>query len=411
MERSGKILPPPHDSMAKGGPDVPGTAIPGPAGQSVQSMTTPDAGVSQSTVFDNAVVDPKLQEQLRQNGVGSNYTCVVVASSDPVETTAQIAGYLSDKQIPWEPLNSPPAGLLAGTAGGGFGKPDPTQSQAEQKQADTVQNEKSKDEPPAVLSQLATGSNVDQLRTGATERLIVARNMTRAQAAALNASLNEPARPWQNARLVEPGDAQTKLSIENMARPDREARTATPGDASANPTTAPSTDMEKTPLPEDSRQRERSMSKEASPGTTQPAGVIKPGDELVITIPELKGPGFEVRNVVKVSEAGTVELPMLDPIECNGLTGQQLQEEIRNKYRRSKLAPEIDVKVEVPTTQPQVAQVFQPPEEPRTDVLIWVRSPVATEPSQQAPAQQPGQTHEPPSTQPANPAATPSMQK
>lgn len=403
---AGKAIPSPHDSASKGGTDLPAGAVQPPA---AKSGAPADGQVAQQVVMsDSLALDPRLAEQLRQNGVEGNYTCVVVASADPVQTTAQVAGYLTDNRIPWEPVNTPISGLVRG----GPGAPDqaasqtPTPAPTDPRQFDGQTTGKQKEDVPPVLSQLAMGTDNDQLRAAASERLIVARNMTRSQTVGLNDALNTPAPQWQNARLVDPADAsQTRHSVENMARPDRETRkSAGQTEAQPGPSTAPSSDMSQTPIPEDLR-LETARTDQAEPPTTRPTKPFAPGDDLVITIPDLKGPGFEVRNPVKVAPDGTVDLPMIDPVQCVGLTGGELEESIRDRYRRSKLAPEVEVRVEVPTTQPQVAQTLRPQEEPRVDVVIWVRAPLPNERTTQQSAEQlPGQVAEPPSTRPADPA-------
>jgi protein involved in polysaccharide export with SLBB domain len=56
---------------------------------------------------------------------------------------------------------------------------------------------------------------------------------------------------------------------------------------------------------------------------------VRPGDVVGITIADLVAPGVETVKAVRVSEVGTISLPLLGPIHVAGLTEEQMNERIQ----------------------------------------------------------------------------------
>jgi protein involved in polysaccharide export with SLBB domain len=89
------------------------------------------------------------------------------------------------------------------------------------------------------------------------------------------------------------------------------------------------------------------------------------------------GPGIEKTNVVKVTDDGTIALPMIDPLPAAGVLPGELERRIADKYREANLIPQATVTVTgaaAPSTQAATQPATQP-----------VNQPAATEPAPQPP--------------------------
>ena len=102
--------------------------------------------------------------------------------------------------------------------------------------------------------------------------------------------------------------------------------------------------------------------------TKQPTAVAK-GQTLTVTIPQLMRPeaGIDKTNVVKVADDGTISLPMVDNMPAAGLTTDQLEKRIAERYREKDLIPAATVSVRVgtpssaaPVTSEAAAPATQP---------------------------------------------------
>ncbi len=118
------------------------------------------------------------------------------------------------------------------------------------------------------------------------------------------------------------------------------------------------------------------------------SGLINKGQVLTVTVPQLVGPGIDQTNVVKVTDDGTISLPMIDPVPAAGVTTHDLRERIASKYREANLIPHAEVAVTLPpstqpatnqpttqanvdTTQPAIAAT-QPVNPPGIDVVVLI---------------------------------------
>ncbi len=90
-----------------------------------------------------------------------------------------------------------------------------------------------------------------------------------------------------------------------------------------------------------------------SQGPITTAGLITKGQTLIITVPQLVGPGMDKANVVKVNDDGTIILPMLDALPAAGATMDELQQRIVTRYKDANLIPNATVNIATPpSTQP-----------------------------------------------------------
>jgi hypothetical protein len=105
----------------------------------------------------------------------------------------------------------------------------------------------------------------------------------------------------------------------------------------------------------------------------QQNAIIVKGQTLAITIPQLMRPeaGIDKTNLVKVADDGTISLPMVEGLPAAGLTLEQLEKRIADKYRERDLIPNATVTVRAvksTSTQPPAAEAApatQPTEESR----------------------------------------------
>jgi hypothetical protein len=82
------------------------------------------------------------------------------------------------------------------------------------------------------------------------------------------------------------------------------------------------------------------------PASTEPvANAVARGQTLTITVAQLVGPGIDKTNVVKVTDDGTIALPMIDPLPVTGLSPAQIERRIAGKYREMNLIPQATVTV------------------------------------------------------------------
>jgi hypothetical protein len=115
-----------------------------------------------------------------------------------------------------------------------------------------------------------------------------------------------------------------------------------------------------------------------------PPSAIARGQTMTVTIPQLVGPGIEKTNVVKVTEDGTITLPMIDPIPAAGVSVPELQQRIADKYREANLIDTATVTVVVanpPATQAAIAAANRPATEPLKDAATLSKTPAAPTPA------------------------------
>lgn len=70
-----------------------------------------------------------------------------------------------------------------------------------------------------------------------------------------------------------------------------------------------------------------------------------PGDVLLITIPDLRA-GYQEQLQVEVSASGNVRIPELGMVKVTGLTEQELEQELRSRFREAEIMPDADVRVQ-----------------------------------------------------------------
>jgi hypothetical protein len=92
---------------------------------------------------------------------------------------------------------------------------------------------------------------------------------------------------------------------------------------------------------------------------TMSPGTIAKGQTITVTIPQLVGPGIEKANVVKVADDGSINLPMIDPLQAAGASVSELQQRISEKYREANLIEAATVTVAV--AAPPLAPATTPP--------------------------------------------------
>jgi protein involved in polysaccharide export with SLBB domain len=107
-----------------------------------------------------------------------------------------------------------------------------------------------------------------------------------------------------------------------------------------------------------------------------PAGAVTRGQTLSVTVEQLVGPGIEKTNVVKVTDDGTIALPMIDPVSAAGILPVDLQKRIADKYREANLIPQATVTVSV-VTPPATQPVTQPATQPVVGATQPVAAPTA----------------------------------
>src|SRR5688572_13583914 len=77
--------------------------------------------------------------------------------------------------------------------------------------------------------------------------------------------------------------------------------------------------------------------------------IIQPNDALNVTISDLVGTGLETVRTVRVSDTGTISLPLIpDPVQAAGRTEHQLQQEVIQAYINAKILvdrPQVSVQV------------------------------------------------------------------
>ncbi|MEA2707714.1 MAG: hypothetical protein QOF78_315 [Phycisphaerales bacterium] len=83
--------------------------------------------------------------------------------------------------------------------------------------------------------------------------------------------------------------------------------------------------------------------------------VIGKNDLLSISITDLVGPGVETVKTARVSESGSVSLPLIGQVKAEGLTEAQLEQEIIRSYKEQNLMPNAQVSV---TVQQALARIF-----------------------------------------------------
>jgi hypothetical protein len=117
-------------------------------------------------------------------------------------------------------------------------------------------------------------------------------------------------------------------------------------------------------------------------------GAFSKGQTLSVTVAQLVGPGIEKTNVVRISQDGTIALPMVDPIPAAGASPAELQQRIAQKYKEANLIPDATVAVAdvLPTTQP----IESPGISTTLPTTSPASQPAATEPVTPVPAPAPG---------------------
>jgi protein involved in polysaccharide export with SLBB domain len=80
--------------------------------------------------------------------------------------------------------------------------------------------------------------------------------------------------------------------------------------------------------------------------------------------------------VVKVTDDGTIALPMIDPVSAAGILPVDLQKRIADKYREANLIPQATVTVSV-VTPPATQPVTQPATQPVVGATQPVAAPTA----------------------------------
>jgi len=83
--------------------------------------------------------------------------------------------------------------------------------------------------------------------------------------------------------------------------------------------------------------------------------VVGKNDLLSVSITDLVAPGVETVKTARVSESGNISLPLIGQIRGEGMTENQLEEEIRKAYRDQNLMPNAQVSVSV---QQALARTF-----------------------------------------------------
>jgi protein involved in polysaccharide export with SLBB domain len=59
---------------------------------------------------------------------------------------------------------------------------------------------------------------------------------------------------------------------------------------------------------------------------------VQPGDVLEVTFTDLVGPGVETAKVVRVSESGTISLPLIGQMHVEGMTEAEVSQAIDAGY-------------------------------------------------------------------------------
>lgn len=295
------------------------------AGVAVES----DAGTSQPSPEQLAVTVPDVGTTTAPAGPVPVQEVVVVTAADPSAANSQVTQFLSANAIGFnEVADPPPAYALRDEVDA-----DPEQQRlreafhgvsvgsAEQREAQFARQLDVATKGP-VNVQLPTPRAKDAQGT----KLLLVKGITRKQAETLQDELNRNASAdsRQQAVMVSKLDRAAARKLANVVE-----------------ITLPPVD--------------------AVVPYTPPPDVVKVGDELTITVEQLIGPGVEKTNRFVIEESGTIAMPMLEPIQVQGLSLDAVRHRVVDAYRQASLIREADVSIvrdpnPTPATEPTTQQ-------------------------------------------------------
>ncbi len=90
----------------------------------------------------------------------------------------------------------------------------------------------------------------------------------------------------------------------------------------------------------------------------QQAGVLKPGDTVIISFPSLPAQSWESRNEYTILDSGGISLPLLErALPASGISCTQLSRRVEAAYRTADINPGLSVQVALGGPQWAVASV------------------------------------------------------
>lgn len=385
-----------------------GAGIAGPIGEAPPAVTEPAADGG-AAVEDGEASDSSAGDEDATTGAATGGSAGAAAAAAAPRSRPAEAPRKSD-QTP------PPAPAAAGVAEEAGGQESNTTGRRRGRTGDgvaggagsggtgRVRAAERTDRSEAARTGAATGpavgetAGVNQTKIrqalAAGDRVIVARNITRREAAALSEVLRtygvrqeaeerggaaRPAErrlpgapdPTADAAAAPPSPA-AEPGVANDATADTETGappirgTGRPANAGAGGT--PDAVRPGTPRPGDKMMRRQANGPPAArggvnaprggPRATHPQGgapqgqaltadVVRKGDVLHVQVSGLNGAGAPIDERAEVAEDGTVSLPGVDALRCDGLTVRQLEERVARRYQTSLAANDRSVRPRV----------------------------------------------------------------